>query len=80
MNLFPTPPTPQMAFYNQKLTDYLRAGILEATAQRLALKDVRAVFKKHSRPLGTQLRWHFQGDFSGQKYLFKEVRNDVSKA
>ena len=72
MNLFPTRPIRQMDFYYQKLKEFQRAGIPEPTAKKLAMKTGRAVFKRHSQPRGLQLCWHFQGDFSGQKYLFKE--------
>jgi len=61
-----------MDLYHQKLEDYKRAGISKREAQKLAMKTAGAVFKRHSRPLGIQLSWHFQGDLSGQKYLFKE--------
>jgi len=74
MKLFPDSPVRQMELYNQKLADYQRAGIEERTAKKLAMKTAGAVFKRHSRPLGKQLCWHFQGDFSGQKFLFKEQK------
>ena len=72
MKLFPTTSVKQMELYHQKLADYERAGIDKRTAQKLAMKTAGALFKRHSRPRDQQLRWHFQGDFSGQKYLFKE--------
>ncbi len=72
MNLFPTTPVRQMELYHQKLSDYTAAGLTKRDAQKLAIKTAGAVFKRHSRPRGLQLCWHFQGDLSGQKYLFKE--------
>lgn len=63
-----------MDLYHQKLDDYKRAGIPEHTAKKIALKTAGALFKRHSRPRGIQLCWHFQGDLSGQKYLFKEQK------
>ena len=74
MNLFPNTPIRQMDFYYQKLKEFQSAGIPELTAKKLAMQTGRALFKRHSRPLGKQLCWHFQGDFSGQQYLFKEQK------
>lgn len=72
MSLFPTTPIRQMELYHQKLLDYTRAGLPNRDAQKLAMKTAGAVFKRHTRPRGLQLCWHFQTDLSGQKYLFKE--------
>ncbi len=73
MNLFPTKPIRQMELYRQKLADYQRAGIPKRDAQKLAMKTAGAPFKRHTRPRGTQLTWHFQTDLNGQQYLFKEL-------
>lgn len=74
MNLFETSPTKQLEIFRQKLDLLKRAGVTGTLAQKLALREAGRIFQTKAKTRHNQLRWHFQADLNGQKYLFKEKK------